>query len=436
MTASPGTVAGVTADVGIVPAPETAPLPVVSGPFRWRDTLSSLAFSEYRRYALGLLCASTGLWIARIATDWLVLEITGDVALLGVVIAVQLLPPMLLGVWGGVLSDRMPPRTSVVVTQVLFAALFSWLGVLVLTGGVGEHWVFAISVMVGVVSCVDGPSRAVLTSQTVTTTAFPNAISLNAVVPQIGGVVGAGVAGLAISVLDVGWTLTAASAGLLCGALATLLIRPSRLAGRAVTSMPARGTVREALRYAGRKPAIVLSLIMVGVLAVSGLSASVLFAWMADVKFGTGAAGYSLYMTIGALGALLGGMLSTRRRRFSVRANAVLLGAAGAAWLLCGVAPWAGLFACGLLVASVVRFVFLVANDTLTQLSANPAIRGRVVALYLMTATGAQAIGSVLLGWMVSRWGGEAAFVITGTTPLVAAAVILLLLRRRARRRR
>lgn len=423
-----------TADVGISPFPETAPLPIVSGRMRWRDSLSSLAFREYRSYAIGLLCASTGLWIARIATDWLILEITGDVAVLGIVIAVQLLPAMILSVWGGVVSDSLPARTSVIVTQVLFAFLFAWLGALALTGAVSEHWVFAISVLVGVVSCVDGPSRAVLTSQTVTITAFPNAISINAVVPQIGGVLGAGFAGIAISTLDVGWTLTVASVGLLAGALATLLIRPSRLAPRPRLAAGG-GHIREALRYAARKPDILLSLVMVGVLAVSGLSASVLFAWMADVKFGTGAGGYSLYTTVGALGSFVGGMLSSRRRRFSVAANALLLAASGAAWIVCGFTPWPAAFAIGILVAAGIRFLFLVGNDALTQLSANPRIRGRVVSLYLMTATGGQVLGSVLLGWIVSRWGGDVGFVITGVVPLVVALAIWAVVARRRRLR-
>lgn len=413
--------------------PETEPLPVISRRIGWRDSLHSFRSREYRWYAAGLLCSSIGVWIARIATDWLVLEITGDVALLGIVIAAQLLPPMLLGAWGGVVSDWIPPRTSVITSQMLFAALFAWMGVLEIIGGVGQSWVLAISVLIGLVSCVDGPSRAVLTHQVVGTGGLPNAISLNAVLPQIAGVLGAALAGVSIATLDIGRTMLVASIGLLVGATATLCIRASRLESRQPVR-PQRGQIRLALRYAWRKPAITLSMVMVGVLSVSALSASVLYAWAAESKFDTGAAGYSLFSSVGAAGALVGGLLATRRRAFSISDNAVMLGLSGGVWIAAGFAPWLAVFVCGLLATGVARMLFLVANDTLAQLSANTAIRGRIVALYLMTVTGGQVVGSVLLGWLVATYGGEAAFLVTGLAPMVSAVAIIVIVKRGSRR--
>lgn len=403
--------------------PPTAPLPLAGRRLTWRDTARAFAHREYRWYAGGLLCSSIGLWIARIATDWLVLQITGDIALLGIVIAAQLLPPMLLGAWGGVISDWLPPRSSVIATQGLLAALFAWLGMLALADAAGEGWILAISVLVGLVSCVDGPSRAVLTHQTVGTAVLPNAISMNAVLPQIGGVAGAGIAGLAIAALDTGWTMLAASAGLLLGAVATLFIRSSGLEPR-LRVRPGRGQIRAAMRYAARKPAILLSLVMVGVLSVSALSASVLYAWAAETKFDTGAAGYSAFTSIGAAGALLGGLLAARRRTFRVADNAILLGVSGLVWIAAGLVPWLGVFLGALLATGVARMLFLVGNDTLTQLSTNLGVRARVVSVYMMTVTGGQVLGSLLLGWLVAAIGGELTFVVTGAVPLLTAGAI------------
>lgn len=404
-------------------------MPVVGGPRRWQDAIESLGHSEYRRYAVGLLASSSGLWIARIATDWLVLELTDSLVLLGIVIAVQLAPPMLLGALGGVMSDWMPARSAVVSTQLLFAGLYVLLGIVVLQGEVAPAWVFVVSAGVGIVSCLDGPSRAVLTSQTVTLRAFPNAISVNAVIPQVGGIVGAMLAGIAITAFDIGVTMIIAAAGLTIGAIATFLIRARLLAPRPAVVGPRNqpGQVVEAIRYVLRKPGILLSILMLGVLSLSGLSASVLLAWMADTKFESGAAGYSLYTTAASVGALVGGLLSTSRRTFTVRGNAIALAISAVPWLLCGLMAWSGVFMVAVATASLARLIFLIGNDTLTQLSTNLRIRGRVVSLYLMVATAGQMIASVLLGWIVTVWGGDVAFLLTGGFILVTAVFVYLL---------
>ncbi|PDQ36156.1 MAG: hypothetical protein B5766_03215 [Candidatus Lumbricidophila eiseniae] len=425
--------AAVTTNLGEVFLPETAPFPVVSSRIRWRDTLLSLRSREYQWYAAGLVFASIGGWFARIATDWLVLELTHDVAMVGLVIAVQLLPPTVFGAWGGVISDWIAPKTMLVLTQLAFAVLYVWLGLLVGTGSAEKFWILVISVLIGFVSCIEGPSRAVLTYQAVGVRMLPNAISLNAVLPQLGGILGTVFVGVVMSVFGIKAAVFVAALCLLVSAVSVARIHTARLEVRPNTK-PGMGHIRDALRYVIRKPSIVLSLLMISVLSVSGLQASVLNAWMADSKFHTGAAGYSLFATLGTIGALIGGVLSARRRRISVFDNAVMLGVSGLIWLSCGLTPWLAPFLGGLLISGVLRMLFLVGNDTLTQLSSNAAIRGRIVALYLTVVTGGQVLGSVLMGWMVSELGADVTFVITGVVPLVVAVAICLFLWNRSRR--
>ena len=409
----------------------TEPLPISPHPVAWKDMIHSLRFPGYRRYAVGLVSASTASWMARIAIDWLALEISGSATFLGVVLATQLVPPMVLGVWGGVLSDRVSPRAAVIVTQLLFAVCFGVLAIATLLGAVSVPLILVMSAIIGAVGCVDGPSRARLTAQAVSLTALPNAISLNAVIPQIGGIAGAALAGLTIASIGTGGALVGATLGLLLGAISVLTIHPSHV-GVGSTVTATRGTATEALRYAARKPTILLPLVMVGTLSLSALTASPLLAWMAETGFQSGASGYSLYSMAIAVGALIGSIVSTRRRRFSVTANAVLLGLAGIMWMVCAGLPWVGAFLAGLVASGVLRMIFLVANDTLTQLSANPTIRGRIVGLYLAIATGGQAIGSIGLGWLVTSFGGSVAFLVTGAVPVIVAIAVAIIARRRA----
>lgn len=220
--------------------------------------------------------------------------------------------------------------------------------------------------------------------------------------------------------------------GQIIGAITVILIHPAHVGVGGVLTAT-RGTAAEAVRYATRKPAILFSLVMIATLSLSALASSPLLAWMAETAFDTGSAGYSLYSMLVATGALAGSILSARRRRFSIPANAVLLAGSGAVWMACGATPWMGVFLVALVASGFLRMLFLVANDTLTQLSSNPAIRGRIVGLYLAIATGGQALGSLGLGWLVATAGGYLAFLVTGLVPLVVAVVIAIVALRRER---
>jgi predicted MFS family arabinose efflux permease len=413
--------------VGPVGAP-TEPLPITPHPIPWKDMVHALRFPGYRRYAIGLTFSGVGSWVARIAIDWLALESSGSTGFLGVVLAIQLVPQMILGVWGGVVADRVSPRAAVILTQLFFALTFVGLGVAALTATASVPLILVISAFIGLAGCVDGPARARLTAQSVSWSALPNAISLNAVIPQIGGIVGAALAGVAIATIGTGGALLAAGLGQIIGAITVMLIHPAHVgAGGVLTAT--RGTAAEAVRYAARKPAILVSLLMIATLSLSALASSPLLAWMAESAFDAGSSGYSLYSMVVAVGALAGSILSARRRRFSITSNALLLGGSGIVWMLCGATTSWGVFVVSLVASGFLRMLFLVANDTLTQLSSNPAIRGRIVGLYLAIATGGQAIGSLALGGLVASAGGYVAFLITGAVPLIVAAIIVIVAR-------
>ena len=71
-----------------------------------RLTFSSLANPNFRLYFGGQAVSRIGTWMQMIAQSWLVLTLTGSSVLLGVVVALQALPVLLLGPYGGVVADR------------------------------------------------------------------------------------------------------------------------------------------------------------------------------------------------------------------------------------------------------------------------------------------------------------------------------------------
>lgn len=415
------------------PLPPTAPIPIIEFRPRWRDTIMSFHIREYRWYATGLFLSNVGGWLSRLATDWFVLITTHDPALVGLVIAIQLLPPTIVGAWGGVVSDRFTPKTAVYLCQAGFAMLSALLGFLIIFGITDMFWVFVISILIGLVSCVDGPSRAVLTVQVVGIMTLPNAISLNALVPQLGGIVGASLAALTINLIGTGWSLIVSAVWVVFGGICVLLISSTKLRSRPPLQSGG-GHVRAALRYIAHKYTICISLFLVGVLAAAGIQPSILNVWLAENRFGLGATGYSQFAIVGLVGGLIGGIMSTRPRRISIFDNALMLGISGLIWILCGFSPWLLPVMFGLLVVGAMRMLFLVGNDTASQLSTNDGIRGRVVALYLMVVNGGQVVGSIVIGWLIHAIGGEFTFLTTGLMCAIAGAIVCGFLLRRSKR--
>jgi MFS family permease len=405
--------------------PITEPLPVLTARPTLRATFASLSVPNFRWYTGALAASSAGGWLARIATDWLMVELTGNVALISLVVAFQLLPPMLLAPWGGVVGDRFSARRTVIAVQLLLVAAFLSLAIPAVLSAASVGLIILTSLLVGISAAFEGPSRAVFVVEVVGTRGLANAMGLNAAVQQCAGIVGAAVAGIAIAGLGAGWAMIIGAVGPVVGVIGLLLIRRDRL-HPAIKVRAQRGQIREAIHYVRRKNDIGASLLLITVLALFGLTGSVLFGWAARDEFDLGSAGYSLFQAMAALGAFVGSLLAARRRRLRMRDNALLLAVSGAIWAVTGFAPTPALFIVAMVAALITRLMFMVANDSLTQLSTNGAIRARVVSLYMMCATGAQALGAVLTGWSVDALGGQTTFLITGLVPLAVAGSIAI----------
>ncbi|OZB83107.1 MAG: hypothetical protein B7X41_15650, partial [Microbacterium sp. 14-71-5] len=242
--------------------------------------------------------------------------------------------------------------------------------------------------------------------------------------PTSVGAASGAVAGL-VAIIGSGWALVAAPVGPLAGIVMLLGIRRSAL-HPAIKVAARRGQIREAIHYVRRKPEIRTALLLISSLAFFALTASILMAWSANERYGLGTLGYTLFQTASAVGALLGSLLAARRRQLRLRDSALLLAGSGLVWAFSGLAPFAGLFVVGLVASMLMRTAFMIGNDSLTQLSANGAIRGRVVSLYVVCMTGMQAAGALAAGWAVHALGGEITFLLAGGAPALIALTVVL----------
>jgi MFS family permease len=408
----------------------TAPFPSFAERPSWRDTFAALRVYNYRLYVLAQVFANTTGWMQRIATDWLVLQLTGSIGLVGLTVALQCLPILLFGAYGGVLADRLPKRVTILITQASVALLSGLLAILAITGGVELWHVYAIVFTIGMLQVVEAPARSVFVNELVGHSHLRNAISVNASIFHLGGLLGPAIAGGMIVLVGAGWAIGInAAAGLITiGSL--LLMRTSELRIAAPVAA-ARGQIREAVRYVLKKPTIAWPMAMLVFVAVFGMSMPTLLAGMANTAFDTGAQGYGLYNSFAAIGALAGALLSTRRTSLRVR-SVILAGLAyGLFMLSAGLTPVVPLFLGTLVGIGMTRLLFATAAESLSQLTSNVAIRGRVMSIYMMIVVGGQAIGGPLLGFLADAFGPRQAFVIAGGVLTAAATALGIMLARR-----
>jgi MFS family permease len=370
----------------------------------------------------------------RVAQDWLVLELThGSGTALGIATGLQFLPQLLLSLWGGMIADRYPKRRILFVTQAAMGALALVLGVLALTGVVAVWQVYLLAFALGMVAVVDNPTRQTFVAEMVGRDGMANAIALNSAIFNLARIAGPAVAGLVITVAGIpaAFCVNAASFGAVLVGLK--LMHPSEL--HPMERAPrARGQLREALGYVRARPDLRLTLALVFFVATFGMNFQVTTALMSRVVFGTGAGAFGLASTMFAVGALGGALLAARRTRPGMRLLLTTSLVFGVLEVATGLMPTFWSFLAMLVPTGLALLTFTTAANSTTQLGTTPAVRGRVMGLYMLVFLGGAPLGSPLVGWVAEQFGARMSLIAGGMISALAAAVVALLLARARRR--
>lgn len=395
-------------------------------------TFASLSIRNYRIWFFGALVANVGTWMQRIGQDWLVLtELTDhDGLAVGVVTALQFAPAVVLTPFAGVLADRVDPRRLLVVTQAVMGALAAILGVLVL-GGHAQLWqVYVLALALGVASAFDAPARQVFVSELVPRERLGNAVSLNSASFNAARLVGPGIAGVAIAAVGTGWVFLINALSFAATIAAMLAMRTSELQ-RLPRTPRGSGQLRAGLRYVRGRSDIVVILVVLFVVAALGLNFQLTSAVMATEVFHRDADGYGVLGSVLAIGSLAGALLAARRVRPRVR---LVIGAAfgfGLASLAMALAPTYLLFALATIPVGFFSLTMITAANTAIQLGTDPAMRGRVMSLYVVVLFGATPVGSPIVGWVAEAWGGRWSILVGAISAILVAAGAALWTRRR-----
>ncbi|WP_199431333.1 MFS transporter [Qaidamihabitans albus] len=416
--------------------PQPAPADPSRPRSRWA-TFASLRVRNYRLFFSGQVISNIGTWMQRIAQDWLVFTLSGfNPVALGVAVALQFTPTLLLSLWAGVLADRVDKRKLLIAIQTGTLLQAVTLGVLDVLGIVTLWQVYLLCVVLGTLSALEVPTRQSFVGEMVGRSQIPNAVALNSSIFNMARIVGPAIAGFAITAVGTGWLFLANGASTLAVLAGLAMMRPGELF-RGPKVARTKGQLREGLRYVRGRADLMTVLALVLFVSTFGITFFTSLAIVAGKVFGTRADGYGLLSTLLAVGTFTGALMAARRGTRGRPRLRLLLGSAlalGAIELGAAFMPTYLAFGIALVPLGFATMTFLNTANALVQTSVSPEMRGRVMGLYVLVLIGGNPVGGPLTGWLADVFGGRSPFYVGGAVSILAAAVCaLVLLRRRER---
>jgi len=391
-------------------------------------TFASLSIYNYRVYAAGALISNTGTWMGRVAQDWLVLtELTPHSSVaLGIVTGLQFAPLVLFAPLAGVVTDRYPKRRILFATQSALALTSLLTGVLVVTGSVQLWHIYLLAFAQGVATALDNPTRQTFVSEMVPHESLSNAVGLNSASFNAARLIGPGVAGLVIAAVGTGLAFFINTLSFVAVLFALSRMRPSEL--NTTPPSQGKGQMREGFRYVRGRPDIVLIMALVFALGTFGMNFQMTTALMATAVFHKGPGAYGLLGSIMAVGSLSAALLSARRQNPQLRILLVSMSAFVAASGAAALAPTYIWFAVLLIPVGLTALTVLTTANSMVQLSVAPAMRGRVMALYMAVFMGGTPFVSPLIGWVGAAWGPRWTILVGSFTSGLAVLAAMLYL--------
>ncbi|VVN09558.1 Enterobactin exporter EntS [Pseudomonas fluorescens] len=394
-------------------------------------TFRSLRSPNYRIWAAGALVSNIGTWMQRTAQDWLVLtQLTAhNAAAVGIVMSLQFGPQLLLLPWTGFAADHYDQRKLLIVTQAVMGLLALTLGVFTITGFVELWHVYVFAFLSGCASAFDAPVRQIFVAELVGEKDLSNAIALNSTSFNMARMIGPAVAGLTIASVGTGWAFLLNGSSFFAVLASLFLLRVSGQHAK-VRALRTKGSLTEGLQYVWARPDLKAILLMLFLIGTFGMNFPIFISTMAVRVFDTDARGYGLLSSTLAIGTIAGALIAAGRER--PQFSSLLNGAAifGIGCTLAALAPNYWLFAVALVIIGVGAMTFSNTTNSLMQLTTEPAMRGRVIALRVGVALGGTPIGAPIVGWVADHLGPRWALGVGALAGILAVGVALYTLKR------
>jgi MFS family permease len=397
----------------------------VSGPTT--GAFRSLRTFNYRIWAIGALVSNVGTWMQRTAQDWLVLtQLThSNATAVGVVMSLQFGPQLLLLPLTGFAADHLDRRKLVITTQATMGALALGLGILTVTGIVKLWHVYLFAFLLGCVAAFDSPARQSFVSELVGEANLSNGVALNSTSFNIARTIGPAVAGILIAAVGTGWVFLINAASFVAVLCSLGFLRVADLHRGGTKATKTRGSLVEGFRYVWRRPDLKAVLFMLFLIGTFGLNFAIFISTMAVTAFHAGAGHYGVLSSMLAIGSVIGALLAARRAKPDITLLLTSAATFGFGCALAAIMPSYGLFGLALVIIGVSAQTFTTSTNSFIQLSTDPSMRGRVIAILLAIALGTTPLGAPLVGWVADTFGPRWALEVGAAAGWSAALVAI-----------
>ena len=391
-------------------------------------TFAALEVPNYRRYLSGQSISLIGTWMQMTAQSWLVLSLTHSATALGVIVALQTLPVLLLAPYGGVIADRVDKRRMMIGLQSAMGVQALVLGVLTVTGGVRVWQIGVLAMLLGLNNAFENPSRQSFMLELVGPRHLRNAVSLNSVMVNVARVIGPAVAGIMIATVGTGVCFLL-NAGSFVAVVASLVTMDLSALNPASPTPRARGQLREGVAYIRRTPDLAVPLLMMAAVGCLTYEFQVSLPYMAKTGLHAGSSGFGFMTAAMGVGAVLGGLVVATRGRTGTAALVAAATGFGGAMVLATVAPSLAVELIAMTLVGAGSVAFMSSGNATLQLGAAPEMRGRVMSLWFVAFQGSTPIGGPIVGAVMSVAGARAGLGLGAVTCFIVAAVGALGLR-------
>lgn len=392
----------------------------------------SLRHRNARLYFLGLVVSNVGTWLQATAMAWLVLELSDSGTALGLVVAAQFVPMLLLGPAAGVLADRFDKRRLVFWTQLLAGVQALALGLADLTEVVTLPMVFALALVLGIINAIDNPSRRSFISELVEPAELANAMSLNTAVMTGSRIFGPALAGVLIAVIGTGWCFVLNGLSFAAVLVALVVMDPAKIR-RSPRVAAAKGQVREGLRYAAADPVLKLTLLTLLVVSTFVFNYQVVLPLLVEREFGGGSAQFGALLAATSVGSLLGSLVTARLARATVKFMLWALATLAVFNVLLALSPTLWLAFVASVPMGAGGAAFIAASSGLLLQRTAPELRGRILALQATAFLGSTPIGAPIIGWVSQSFGARAGIALGAVAAFGCLAWAVLARRRLVR---
>lgn len=393
---------------------------------------ASLANHNYRLYFCGQALSLIGTWMQATAQAWLVLTLSGSAAVLGVVVALQALPVLLLGPYAGVVADRVDRRKLMIVLQSIMGLLAAVLAVLALGGWVQVWQVAVLAVLLGLNNAFENPARQAFIHQIVGNDLIRNAVTLNSVLVNAARAIGPAAAGVILAAVGAGWCFAINAASFVAVVVSLWMMRTDEIAYEEPVAR-AKGQLREGLRYVGGRPTLWVPLVMMAIVGTLAYEFPVSLPVAAREVFDGGPQAFGFMTSSMGIGAVIGGLVVAARGTTGLRTLTLAALGFGVTIAITAVVPSLWMAIVALFFVGWLSVSFMSTGNATLQLESEPQMRGRVMALWSVAFMGSTPIGGPIIGAISEYAGARVALGVGAAACFVAAAMAYTVFRIRTR---